>query len=74
MFISISQKVDTDNDYSRVRCSYNPQVGEHQPARIHVSFGYGNALLFSIHEARTLALELEAALRDAWSDDAEGIA
>lgn len=73
MFISLGQRVDTDTDYTRIFCTYHSRTGEYHPARIHLSFGFGNSLLLDITEARALALELEQALRDAWSDDAEGI-
>jgi hypothetical protein len=72
MFISLGQRVDTDNEYTRIRSNYTNDVG--LGPRITIAFGYGDALRLDIAEARTLALELEQALRDAWSDDAEGIA
>ena len=71
MFMSLGQKIDTDNHYTRIRSDYMNDTG--LGPRIRIAFGYGDALLLDIKEARTLALELEAALRDAWSDDAEGI-
>jgi hypothetical protein len=73
MFISLGQRVDTDTEYTRIRCNYQASTSEYNPARIHLGFGFGDTLLLSIREARALALELEQALRDAWSDDAEGI-
>lgn len=74
MFISVAQRVETDTDYTRINCLYSAATSEYHPARIHLKFGFGNALLLSITEAKELALELEQALRDAWSDDAEGVA
>jgi hypothetical protein len=72
MFMSLGQRVDTNNEYTRIRSDYTKDVG--LGPRISIYFGYGNALRLDIAEARDLALELEQALRDAWSDDAEGIA
>lgn len=72
MFMSLGQTIDTTTKYTEIRSNYMADTG--LGPRIRIAFGYGDALLLDIKEARTLALELEAALRDAWSDDAEGIA
>lgn len=73
MFISLGQTVDTDNKWTQIRSAYLAAEPGRGP-RIRIAWGWGDALLLDIKEARTLALELEQALRDAWSDDAEGIA
>lgn len=73
MFISIGQTVATDNKWTQIRSSYLAAEHGKQP-RISVAWGWGDSILLDITEAKQLALELEQALRDAWSDDAEGIA
>jgi len=69
MFITTSQLITTDMDYTRIRSSYEANTAYDGDARITISFGNYNSLRMTITEAKQMFLELEISLREAY--DAE---
>lgn len=72
MFISIGQRVETDSKYTQIRVEYMAESG--LGPRVRMAYGYGDAILFDIDEAKRLFLELEVALRDAYDNRDEDAA
>ena len=70
MFITTSQIVTTDMDYTRIRSSYDANTAYDGDARINISFGNYNTLRMSITEAKQMFLELEISLREAHDAEA----